>query len=162
LRRNQAALLILADQSANMQPYQLIVDALLTSIRRAGLRHRAHVFYFDTYPDELVYYDPHLNRALPLQESLKAYAEGNGVLVVSDGGAARRAYDASRIQAVASFAEKVAGYTYLRTWINPAPQGYWSASEAAAIARLVPMFPLTREGVLDAVRTLRGLPVPAR
>ena len=49
-------------------------------------------------------------------------------------------------------------YTYLLAWLNPVPESRWSRSTAEAIRALVPMFPLSRDGLIDTVNTLRGVP----
>jgi hypothetical protein len=41
------------------------------------------------------------------------------------------------------------------------PQNRWLTTTAEDIANMVPMFPLEREGLEDAVNILRGHPFPA-
>jgi uncharacterized protein with von Willebrand factor type A (vWA) domain len=40
-------------------------------------------------------------------------------------------------------------------WLNPEPERYWRHPTIAAVARVIPMFPLTLDGLKDATRHLR-------
>jgi len=44
------------------------------------------------------------------------------------------------------------------TWLNPVPQPLWKGSNAELLARHIPMFPLDRMGLEQAVNVLRGQP----
>ena len=87
-------------------------------------------------------------------------AHNNHVLIVSDAGAARAHYDDERVHNTKSFLEKLGRYTYLYAWINPVPFSRWRFTTAADIEQLVPMFPLDRDGLDDAIQILRGHPFP--
>ncbi|HCP44499.1 MAG TPA: hypothetical protein DIU15_00455, partial [Deltaproteobacteria bacterium] len=40
-------------------------------------------------------------------------------------------------------------------WLTPEPQRYWGHETISTIRRVVPMFPLTLDGLKDMVRHLR-------
>jgi uncharacterized protein with von Willebrand factor type A (vWA) domain len=96
-----------------------------------------------------------------LEEVLQEKAKGNSVLIISDGGAARGYYDGMRVGDTKTFLQTLSTYTYLYAWLNPMPQNRWLTTTAEDIANMVPMFPLEREGLEDAVNILRGHPFPA-
>jgi uncharacterized protein with von Willebrand factor type A (vWA) domain len=41
-------------------------------------------------------------------------------------------------------------------WLNPMPQKRWDGTTAGLVARLVPMFEVSRRGLQDAIDVLRG------
>ena len=64
---------------------------------------------------------------------------------------------------------QLSGYEWLQrfrrtwkdcVWLNPEPERYWRHETIAAIGRVIPMFPLTLDGLKDATRHLRQGVVP--
>jgi uncharacterized protein len=110
--------------------------------------------------DGSVYADPGLSAPRPFGEFLDDLAPGTGTVVISDAGAARQRFDMLRL--LDSIALVKALYTRTATvaWLNPVLPGRWPRSTAGLLARSVPMFPLTKEGLNGAVDVLRGRPVP--
>jgi hypothetical protein len=104
--------------------------------------------------------DPELLIPLPLEEILKTSATGASVVILSDAGAARNRYDLLRLLDTVAFLKALRNCTRRVVWLNPLPVSYWQRSTAAQIARHVPMFPLDRAGMHQAVNVLRGQPYP--
>ena len=80
---------------------------------------------------------------------------------MSEAGAARRSYSASRIARIRAFLESLHAYTYRYAWLNPYPRQRWLGATAGEVQTMVPMFPFDRDGLVDAVGILRGKPFPA-
>lgn len=160
-RRNQARLVVLVDQQGSMAPFTPLIEAAIESILRGGLLGKTSLYYFHDCPEGLLYQRPSLTAALPLEAVLDEQAKGNSVLIISDAGAARGYYDRRRVAETKSFLKTLSAYTYLYTWLNPMPKTRWEVTTAEDIASMVPMFPLDREGLNDAVNILRGHPFPA-
>lgn len=160
-RRNQARLVVLVDQQGSMAPFAPLIEAAIESILRGGLLGKTSLYYFHDCPEGLLYQRPSLTAALPLEAVLDEQAKGNSVLIISDAGAARGYYDRRRVAETKSFLQTLSAYTYLYAWLNPMPQTRWKATTAEDIAGMVPMFPLDREGLNNAVNILRGHPFPA-
>jgi hypothetical protein len=160
-RRNQAGLLLLIDCQGSMAPFSPFVDELVQSVLRSGMLGRVHRYYFHDYPGNAVFIQPNLTQSIGLEEILSCHAKDNSVLVVSDAGAARGDFDRRRIENTRRFMTILGDYTYLYAWLNPMPVRRWSRTTAAPIARLVPMFPLDRDGLSDAINVLRGKPYGA-
>jgi uncharacterized protein with von Willebrand factor type A (vWA) domain len=159
-RRNQARLVVLVDQQGSMAPFAPLIEAAIESILRGGLLSKTSLYYFHDCPEGLLYQRPSLTAALPLEAVLDEQAKGNSVLIISDAGAARGYYDRIRVADTKAFLKTLTAYTYLHAWLNPMPQTRWKATTAEDIACMVPMFPLDREGLNDAVNILRGHPFP--
>ena len=109
-----------------------------------------------------VYKDAELLEAYPLAPVLKTYAEHAAIVLLSDGGAARKHYNALRLLDTVAFLKALRIYTSTVIWLNPLParegnpSDYLANTTAAQIARHVPMFPLNRWGLYQAVNVLRG------
>jgi uncharacterized protein with von Willebrand factor type A (vWA) domain len=109
-----------------------------------------------------VYKDTELLETYPLTKVLKMYAEHAAVVLLSDGGAARKQYNTLRLLDTVAFLKALRTYTTTIVWLNPLPpregnpNDYLAQTTAAQIARHVPMFPLNRRGLHQAVNVLRG------
>lgn len=156
-RQNQSRLLILIDCQGSMAPFTPLVDALVTSIQHSGLANRTQVCYFHNCPDDHLAAHPGLIQYRPIATVMAAH--NGSVLIVSDAGAARGAYRRVRVEQTKEFLATLRHYTYLVAWLNPLPSSRWRSNTASHIAEFVPMFPLNRDGLIDAVNVLRGRPV---
>ncbi|BAZ26674.1 VWA containing CoxE family protein [Kalymmatonema gypsitolerans NIES-4073] len=103
-----------------------------------------------------LYEDPDLLSPIALEEVLQKYAADAFVVVISDAGAVRKYYNVVRLLDTISFIKALRAYTLNYVWLNPLSKSYWKDNTAAQIARHVPMFPLNREGIQQAVNVLRG------
>jgi uncharacterized protein with von Willebrand factor type A (vWA) domain len=155
-RQNQSRLLLLVDRQGSMAPFTPLVDALIESIQQSGLATRVHVYYFHNCPDAYLAAHPGLIQYQSIDTIMAAH--NGSILIISDAGAARGAYRHARIEQTQSFLAILRRYTYLIAWINPLPCSRWRRSTASHIAEFVPMCPLNRNGLIDAVNILRGRP----
>jgi hypothetical protein len=103
-----------------------------------------------------LYEDSDLLSPIELEEVLQKHAADAFVVVISDAGAVRKYYNVVRLLDTISFIKALRAYTLNYVWLNPLPKSYWKDNTAAQIARHVPMFPLNREGIQQAVNVLRG------
>lgn len=106
-----------------------------------------------------VFDDPLLLSPRPLGDVLAAHAEGAGVLLVGDAGAARGRYDVLRLLDTVAFLKALRLRTSRYVLLNPCPMSRWAPSTAGQVARHAPMLPLDRRGLERAVETLRGRPI---
>jgi uncharacterized protein with von Willebrand factor type A (vWA) domain len=157
-RRNQAGLLLLIDRQGSMLPFSPFIEALVESILRGGLLGRVYTFYFHDCPESVLFTQANLTHSVLLEEVLSRYAKDNSVLLISDAGAARGDYDGERVEETRRFVEILGNYTYLYAWLNPVPARRWSHTTAEEVAGFMPMLPLDRDGLNDAINVLRGQP----
>ncbi|UWZ34142.1 VWA domain-containing protein [Dactylosporangium roseum] len=108
--------------------------------------------------DARVYADPRLVRPLSLRTVLHDEPPGTAVVIISDAGAARGGFNLLRQHDTVALGKLLAGPAVPVVWLNPAPERRWALSDAGRISRYVPMFPLTLDGMNDAVDVLRGHP----
>ncbi len=157
-RRNQAELLLLIDQQGSMTPFSPFIETLVESILRGGLLGRVYIFYFHDCPKRILFTQPNLTQSVLPEQVLSHHAKDNSVLLVSDAGAGRGDYDGERIEDTQRFVQILGDYTYLYACLNPVPANRWPHTTAEEIARLLPMLPLNRDGLNDAINVLRGQP----
>jgi uncharacterized protein with von Willebrand factor type A (vWA) domain len=156
-RVNRAELVLLLDQEGSMVPFHAFSRRLAETAVRGGKLGQADVYYFQNCPDAYLYRDPHFNDAVAVDAVLdELHPTRSAVLIFSDAGAARHRFDAGRVMATEAFLERVQSAARRLAWLNPMPVGRWPGSSAAAIARRVPMFEISRRGLQDAISVLRG------
>ncbi|WP_433125326.1 VWA domain-containing protein [Micromonospora sp. CA-240977] len=109
-------------------------------------------------PAGRLYRDPDLTEPQPFAAAVEQLVPGTAVTIISDGGAARGGFDTGRLLDTTAMlkALRVAGCTV--AWLNPVPAARWAGTTAGQIARHIAMYPLTREGMYQAVDVLRGHP----
>jgi uncharacterized protein len=108
--------------------------------------------------DGRVYADPELTSPRSLTHVLAQLAAGTSALVISDAGAARRHFDTVRLLDTVATLKAIMASADAIAWLNPVPREQWQRSTAGQIARYVPMHPITRQGLYQAVDVLRGRP----
>jgi uncharacterized protein len=108
--------------------------------------------------DGYVYTDRDLLMPKSLPEVLEADGRGASIVILSDAGCARRQYRVSRLLDTIACMKAIRTYSPDCVWLNPLPKKYWLNNTAGQIARHIPMFPLDREGLEQAVNVLRGNP----
>ncbi len=155
-RVNRAEIVLLIDQDGSMVPFHALSRQLIETVSRGGLLQQTDVYYFHDYPSEYLYLEPSRREARQVSEVLMSFDNYTTVLVISDAGAARGGLDHERVQQTGIFLQKLAQHARRFAWINPLPNTRWADTTAGKVARLVPMFDMSRRGLDDAVNTLRG------
>jgi uncharacterized protein len=108
--------------------------------------------------DGYIYTDLDLLMPKSLPEILEADGRGSSIAILSDAGCARKQYRVSRLLDTIACVKAIRTYSPDCVWLNPLPKQYWLNNTAGQIARHMPMFPLDREGMEQAVNVLRGHP----
>lgn len=157
-RRNQARVLALIDRQGSMAPFGPLMDVLADSVQRGGLLGRARICYFHDCPEDEIYENPNLTKAVSLEDALGNDRDNWRVLIVSDAGAARGYFDGERVEATRAFLDVLSRSAGRWAWINPMPRDRWPRTTADEVAAMTPMFPLDRDGLNDAMTVLRGKP----
>ena len=80
------------------------------------------------------------------------------MFIFSDAGAARGGYSEERYELTKEFLAQLKQRLRYIAWLNPMPRSRWLGTTAGEIARLVPMFEVSRLGLQDAIGVLRGRP----
>lgn len=154
-RQNQARMLILVDEQGSMVPFRRMTAALVDSAKLSGLA-RALTLFFHDVPGEQLFRDSCLNECEPIDRVISSFMDA-GVLIISDGGAARGNYNQNRLKQTKEFVERVRRFTPHVVWLNPTPRERWTSTTAEAIRKecAMPMFELSRTGLDAAVNIMK-------
>jgi hypothetical protein len=157
-RTNQAQLLILADEGGSMVPFRQSTQALLESAAQGGLR-RVGIYYFHDVPLIYLFNNPLMRQkhAEEIDMTLEKFS-GAGVLILSDGGAARGNLDESRVKQTATFLKNACERGLNVAWLNPVPMERWGGTTAEKICEEcgMKMMSFDRTGLESAVNSMRG------
>jgi hypothetical protein len=161
-RKNRTELVLLSDQDGSMVPFQGLSRRLAETAQRSGRLDNAGIYYFHNCPVEFIYQDTYLTEGETIDAFLQnRLSQRSVVLIFSDGGAARRAFNPMRTALTKAFLTRLQEKARYIVWLNPMPQGRWSGTTAASIAKWVPMFEVSRSGFQSAIDVLRGRHKPA-
>lgn len=154
---NQTELIILIDRDGSMVPFHALSQRLAETALKGGRLGKANIYYFYNCPVENLYCDPNYQVAEAIPEILNRLGSNRaGVLIISDGGAARGRLNLERIELTETFLMQFKQRVRNLVWLNPVPRDRWSGTTAEIIAELLPMFELSRRGLDNAIRVLRG------
>jgi uncharacterized protein with von Willebrand factor type A (vWA) domain len=156
-RVNRARLLILADASPSMAPWRPFLEALAQSLHLSRVQ-GAQLWYFANVPRRSLFATPALTNGRAAKELFDRYA-GAGLLIVSDGGAARGFLNRTRVTQTMSFLGGINRRMRSIVWVNPMPAGRWEGTSAGALAAAggAAYLPLDFTAMLRAVDVLRGI-----
>ena len=108
-------------------------------------------------PRRTLFEAPSLSQGRPQSEVLARF-QGAGLIIVSDGGAARGALNRIRARHTTAFLGEMTRLMRSVVWVNPMPAERWTGTTAAAIDTTggVSSFPLEAAAMIRAVDVLRG------
>ena len=162
-RRNNVKVLLMMDVGGSMDPHARTVSQLFSAANQSKHFRDFHALYFHNCVYERVYRDAAFVDAVPVAELTATYGPNYKLVLVGDammhplellepGGAIDYWYynGTPGIQ----WLRRLADHFERKVWLNPEPRRYWNHTTVNAIRGLFPMFPLTLQGLDDAVATL--------
>jgi len=155
-RINRSELVLLIDQGGSMVPFHNLSRQLQETAQRDGRLGQTGIYYFHDYPANFLYRDPARLEGEPVNDVLAKFGTRAAVLIISDAGAARGKFDTKRIALTEHFIQQLKQTVRYYAWLNPMPNTRWMHTTAGAIARLAPMFEMSRQGLDAAISTLQG------
>jgi uncharacterized protein with von Willebrand factor type A (vWA) domain len=154
--KNRSELVLLVDQGGSMVPFHHLSRQLIDKAQQGGNLTNFGVYYFYNYPEKYLYTDSNRLKYQLLTDILESIDSRTGVLIVSDAGAARGNLNEVREEYTVKFLKQLEQSVRYYAWLNPMPNDSWPDTTAGEIARYVPMFEMSREGLNAAINTLRG------
>lgn len=167
-RRNDVRMLLLMDVGGTMDPHYKPVSQLLTALHdERGLRD-FEAYYFHNCVYDSIYRSARLLRddAVPTADVLRRLDARWKLVVVGDAAMhpaelmeAHGNIDPRRTTSTPgiTWLQRLATHYDRSVWLNPEPEGEWDwVQTTRAVRRLFPMFPLTVDGLGEAVRALVG------
>ena len=162
-RRNRVKLILLMDVGGSMDPYAELVSRLFSAASRAGRFARFRSYYFHNCVYEAVYEDARFRQPVPVPDLLHHSDRDEKLVVVGDAlmhpaellqpGGSIYYYHENRTPGI-EWLRRLAKHFYRVAWLNPEPRRYWPHTTIELVASLIPMWPLTLDGLGDAVRYL--------
>ncbi|MBW2723571.1 MAG: VWA domain-containing protein [Deltaproteobacteria bacterium] len=167
-RKNNVRLLLLMDVGGTMDPYYEPMSRLLTALlEERGLR-EFKAYYFHNCVYELICSNASLSRrdSIPTGDLLRRLDERWKVMIVGDASMHPAELLSPRGNINPRLESKTPGIEWLKriddhflrtVWVNPDPQKIWQSTRTARIvAEMFPMYPLSVDGITDAVAALVG------
>ncbi|WP_341526734.1 hypothetical protein WKK05_30025 [Nostoc sp. UHCC 0302] len=162
-RVNRTELLLLIDHKGSMVPFHALSQRLAETALRGGRLGKASIYYFHNCPTKYLYHDQTRQKAEPVTDFLaQLRPERSTVLIFSDGGAARGGFSLERLELSQKFLDQLKQRSRYIAWLNPMATERWFGTTAGEIARLVPMFEVSRQGFDSAIDVLRGRGINAQ
>lgn len=156
-RINKTELLLLIDHDGSMVPFHALSRRLAETAVRAGRLGNAGIYYFHNCPVKYLFHDVLFQNSESIGDFLNiTCSPKTTVLIFSDGGAARGGFNPKRLQLTADFLGQLRQRVKYVAWLNPLSQKRWTQTTAGAIADLIPMFEVSRQGFQSSIDVLRG------
>jgi hypothetical protein len=162
-RRNNVKVLLLMDVGGSMDPHAMVVSQLFSAAAQSRHFREFHAFYFHNCVYGRLHRTASLRQGLNVAEVLATYGANYKLVMVGDammhpselfamGGAID--YWSHEVTPGIDWLRRLANHFERRVWLNPEPARYWRHETVHAIRGSFPMFPLTLEGLGDAVGAL--------
>ena len=167
-RRNNVRLLLLMDVGGTMDPYYEPVSRLLTALHEErGLRDfKSYYFHNCIYERLGTTADLYMKDAVPTGDILRHLDERWKVVIVGDAAMHPAELMNPRGNINPRYESDTRGIDWLlrvrehfrrAVWLNPDPASDWEYTRTTqAIREIFPMYPLTLDGIQDAVTSLVG------
>lgn len=161
-RKNQVHVVLLMDAGGSMAPHAAQVERLFTAASRIKSFKSFKPWFFHNCVYERLYSDIEQLRRVETAQVLRDLTPRHRLVFVGD--ASMAPYELFHsygwigrkgtpgIDWLKRFARKCRG----SVWLNPDPQRYWNHPTVSAIGKVFPMYPLTLNGLREAVKTLRA------
>lgn len=163
-RKNTLRLMLLMDAGGSMSPYARLVDQLFTAANEASHWKEFNHFFFHNVPYSRLYSDIARLESVPTEKVVRDHHQDTKVIFVGDACMATWELMAAG-GAIALFERNVvSGFDWIKRfkkaypnciWLNPEPVRYWNHQTITAIGQVIPMFPLTLDGLRDGIKLLR-------
>ncbi|GAB4306602.1 MAG: VWA domain-containing protein [Promethearchaeota archaeon] len=167
-KKNNLKLLLLMDAGGSMEPYSRLVSRLFSAAHASTHFKDFRYYYFHNCVYENVYEDVAQEKLVPTASLFRKFDEKYRAIFVGD--AAMAPWELTRAGGSIYYYHynETPGIVWLRrfrehypksVWLNPdirpdEPDPYWGRETRDMIKRIFPMFPLTLEGLNDAIKTL--------
>jgi len=161
-KANRVRLVLLLDSGGSMAPHADLVDRLFTAAHEVnGSRSfkTFEVWQFHNCVYRWLYKDYDQWERIPTADVIRELTPQHRLVFVGDASMApwelfarHSAGAVSGLDQLRRFREKCPA----TVWLNPDPQKWWSHPTVDAIGKVFRMYPLTLDGIRDAVRYLRA------
>lgn len=168
-RRSNVRVLLLMDVGGSMDPYAQTCSQLFSASKRASNFRELRTYYFHNTIYGRVYSTDALMEPIDVTSLLDQLSPRWKVVLVGDAAMAPGELLGTGPWGSPSGASVMSGLDWLRVvaerfersvWLNPDPPQYWGGGTSKAIAEVFPMFPLTLDGLSEAMAHLSRMAPP--
>lgn len=162
-RRSNVRVLLLMDVGGSMDPYAQTCSQLFSASKRASNFRELRTYYFHNTIYGRVYSTDALMEPIDVTSLLDQLSPRWKVVLVGDAAMAPGELLGTGPWGSPSGASVMSGLDWLRVvaerfersvWLNPDPPQYWGGGTSKAVAEVFPMFPLTLDGLSEAMAHL--------
>ena len=166
-RENQVRLLLLMDSGGSMDPFRRVSERLFSAATGLNYFKDFRAFYFHNCVYENLYLDLASNEFITTDKAVREYGRNYRLLVIGDAAMSPHELQIPHgtLERMRTSSVTVTGFERLRqlaqafprrAWLNPLPENTWGQYDTLpTVAGLFPMFPMTLDGLGQAVRKLR-------
>lgn len=164
-RKNRVKLLLLMDVGGSMTPYSRLCSQLFSAAHQASHFKQFKSYYFHNCPYEVLYENMARRKGESTQEVLQQFDSTWTCIVVGDAAMAPSELMSAGGAIDFYYMNTRPGWYWLQqiketiprtAWLNPDPPRYWTTTfTVQKIQTLFEMFPLTLNGLEDAIAFLR-------
>lgn len=167
-RQNRVHLVLLLDTGGSMDPHARLVTQLFTAANESKGFKSISTWHFHNVPYGFLYQDFANRRRRTIEDILSEMSPSHRLVWVGDASMAPWelfGQHHSNPWGTANTGSGLNGIGWLKrireqcpasVWLNPDPVRYWDHPTVSAIGGIYPMFPLTVDGLRDAVCKLRA------
>ena len=164
-KKNKIKLMLLVDVGGSMDPHTMLCERLFSAAHRASHFKKFTSRFFHNCVYEKIYTDISRWKGEATRDALKKVDETWSVILVGDawmspyeltysGGAVD--YYQDNPDTGLDWLKRIRKRCPKSVWLNPEPKRIWNAPTIRMIRQVFPMFPLTVDGLTDAIDVLRG------
>ena len=167
-RKNTVKLLLLMDAGGSMDPHARLVDRMFSAASSAGHWKRFGHHFFHNMIYDKVYTDILQRRSITTAELFKDHPPDTRVVFVGDAcmapweltltGASIDWWDRSSRSKETTGVDwllRFRSHFHATAWLNPEPERFWRHPTISLVNRIIPMFPLTLNGLSALIKHLR-------
>ncbi len=162
-RRNRVKVLLMMDVGGSMDPHSELMSRLFTAASRSGRFAKFKSYYFHNCVYNTVYEDAEFRKPVQVSDLLATSDRDEKLVLVGDAlmhpaelldpGGSMYLYAQNRASGH-EWLRRLAAHFRSATWLNPEPDRFWSGTTIEVIASVFAMYPLTLDGLAQAVRYL--------
>ena len=152
------------DAGGSMAPYTQLVDRLFTAASEISHWKSFKHYFFHNCVYSRIYENIERLESVPTAELFRRHPPETKMVFVGD--ACMAAWELTASGGLLSLwdGNRTSGLDWLHKfrqtwkdciWLNPEPLRYWQHETISAIGQVIPMFPLTLDGLSDAIKHLR-------
>ncbi len=165
-RKSNVRVLLLMDVGGSMDPYAHAVSLLFSAAKRSSNLRELKTSYFHNCIYGRLFATERFTEPESVRDVMAQCGPDWKLVIVGDasmhpaellGAGDWEFYSRGKrgeVRAGLEWLRLLGEHFHRSVWLNPDPPNYWMGGTAEEIARVFPMFPLTLDGLHDAVRTL--------